>query len=229
MKRLSLALAALAVVGGAQAATVSFQYGLPITTSTTEITQSGALGLFDTSLGTLTSASLTVFGAAVFQFSVTNNAAQTQLANVTSSTSLFWSSSLAALNTPLSGATINLSFSTGPTNFAPGVTTTFGPSNQTGNSPFTFNDAATLAALSAAGGGTFNLTCQSLSGLTVAGGGGNLSIPQQTQAGCGAQITYTYEIPPPPPPPGVPEPASLALVGLALAGASFASRRRRQG
>ena len=229
MKRLSLALAALAVAGGAQAATVSFQYGLPIVTSVTEITQSGNLGLFNSTLGTLTSASLTVFGSAVFQFSVTNSAAQSQLANVTSSTALSWSSSVGALNAPLTGATINLSFSTGATSFAPGVPTPFGPSSQSGNTPFTFNDLPTLTALSAAGGGTFSLTCQSLSGLTVVGGGGNLSIPQQTQAGCGAQITYTYQPPPPPPPPGVPEPASLALVGLALAGASVASRRRRQG
>lgn len=228
MKRLSLALAALVVAGGAHAATVSFEYGLPVVTSTTEINQTGQLGLFNTSLGTLTGVSLTVFGAAVFEFSVTNTAAQSQTANVTSSTSLLWSSSLGALNAPLAGATINLALSTGAQVFVPGVTQNFGPSSQSGNTPFSFNDAATLAALSAAGGGTFDLTCQSLSGLTVAGGGGNLSIPQQTSAGCGASITYTYT-PDTPPPPGVPEPASLALVGLALAGASFASRRRRQG
>jgi hypothetical protein len=225
MKRLSLALAAMLVAGGVHASPVSFEFGLPITEVTTEISQTGALGLFDTNLGTLTGVSLTVFGSATFSFTVTNNAAQAQLAEVTARTRLFWSSDLAALN-PFLTDIISLQLSSGPQVFAAGSSQSFGPSTQTGQ--FTDDLISIGGALSAAGGGTFNLTCNSLSGLIVDGGGGNLSIPQSTQAGCGARITYTFTPPPPPPPPGVPEPASLALVGLALAGAGFASRRRRQ-
>ena len=54
MKKVSTALAALLLCAGAQAATVSFQYGMPLVQSTTEINQTGTLGLFNTALGTLT-------------------------------------------------------------------------------------------------------------------------------------------------------------------------------
>ncbi len=227
MKRLSLALAALLAVGGAQAATVSFQYGLPLplALSTTEINQTGTLGLFNSSLGTLTAISLTVYGAASFQFTGTNTAAQSQTASITGNTSLVWSSSIAAL-TPFLSDAINLTFSSGAQTYAVGQTRTFGPELVNGQS--TDNLFAIRNALSAAGGGTFTLNCVSLSGLAVQGGGGNIATTQATRAGCGAQITYTYDVPTPPPP-QVPEPASLALVGLALAGAAAASRRRRQG
>lgn len=218
MKKALFAAAAVLGAVAAQAATVTYSFGLPLVLATTEIDKTGSLGLFDSNLGTLTGATLTLEGGASFSFSGTNNAAQTQLANITSSTDLFWSTSLGAL-TPFLG-TISLSASSGAQNYAVGETKSFGPLLD--NDSQVDNLATILGSLQQSGGGTFDLRCQSLSGLLVQGGGGNIGTTQSTTAGCGATIVYDYTDRPA----QVPEPASLALVGVALAGLSFARRRK---
>ena len=220
MKKSAFALVAALAAFGAQAATVSFQYGLPVVLSTTEINQTGALGLFDSTLGTLTGASIEVFGEALFNFTGTNNANQSQRATLTSSTTLFWTSSLGALN-PFLADTIALSATSGSLVYAVGETKSFGPFPTASSN--VDNLAAILASLQQAGGGSFNVNCESLSGLTVLGGGGNISTTQATTAGCGARIVYDFTATPT----RVPEPTSLALVGLALAGIGAASLRRK--
>lgn len=214
-------IAALVVFGAvsAHAATVSYQYGLPIAQATTEIGQTGSLGLFDSSLGTLTGAALTIEGAATFAFSGANNSAQAQLARITSSTELLWSSSLAAINPFLNVFT--LSATSGFQSYAVGETKNFGPFNVSDSQ--VDNLSSILSSLQLAGGGNFDLTCNSLSGLTVAGGGGNISTTQATTAGCGASIVYEYTERTT----QVPEPGSLALMGLALSGLFVAAKRRK--
>ena len=107
--------------------------------------------------------------------------------------------------------------------YASGQTIDFGSLTDSG----TFSDdlVSILANLQAAGGGTFNVSCESLSGLNIQGGGGNLAAAQNTRTGCGARISYTYDavvIPP-----RVPEPASLGLVGLGLLVGGAASARSK--
>jgi PEP-CTERM motif len=220
MKRLSILAASLALAASAQAATVSFQYGLPILQTTTEIDQTGTLGLFNASQGTLTGAVLQIFGEATTTISLTNNAAQAQNARATSFVNLAWSSTVGAVDAILVND-IAINFTTGAAqSYAVGQTRSFGPLADAGSFSYSLTGAA-LTALT--GVGTFGINCASESGVTTLGGGGNVASSQRTQAGCGARIVYTFTAASTP----VPEPTSLALVGLALAVSGFTASRRK--
>ena len=73
MKSIAFFATALALTAGANAATVSYNFANPM--QTTEVNQTGNLGLFDSALGTLTSVSLSFSGANVTELTLINNAA----------------------------------------------------------------------------------------------------------------------------------------------------------
>ncbi len=208
-KKTVLAATAALVLGmgaNAHAAMIQFEFGIPVSQTTTEIDVDGTLSLFDPSLGTLNSATLTFFGESTQSFDVTNNSANTQLANVTSSVALLYGTSLGQ-----NGA-LNFSNSTGATNYNSGQTISFGPFNDAGSQVVNIANLASVT-----GVGTFAVSADSLSGIAIQGGGGNLSTNQTTTAGAGFRIVYDFDGPTPPGP-VVPEPSTMLLMGSGLLG-----------
>ncbi len=219
MKRLSLALAALLAVGGAQAATVS--YSASQSATATNWVASLALQQFNSSLGTLTGVSFSYDGSisSDFRLESLDSAPATVAANVAGS--IAFSGPFSNTLNITASATRNFSAFDGTVDFGgtSGAIINGVTGSQTGSNVVAGSFAAFI------GSGLFNVGVAA-TGLSNASGAGNLISQINTRALANITVTYTYDTPTPNP---TPEPASLALAGLALAGAAVASRRRRQG
>jgi len=222
MKKLSSLVLALAAAATAQAETVSFQDSRPL--ETTEIHQTLSLGLFDSNLGVLTGIALSINGQMLTDITLTNKATQNQRVTAVGTVDLNFSSDLSSLNLLFAASNpLALVATLKDVGLASNQTSVFNNQRDRESSLFDSQLNSFWSDFSRAGGGLFNVSCESLSGISVSGGGGNIQASQETQASCGAAITYTYG-----PPNPVPEPASLALVALAMVGATAVTRRRQR-
>lgn len=214
-----IAVAAMLGSFGANAATVSYSFGIPLALTPVDISPTGSLALFDSNLGILTGVDLRLSSGASLSFSATNVSAETRQANVTQSIDIFWNSGNVTVDSEIFAATTSFFASSGPVDFAAGQTLNFGPFSASDSD--LYNPQSFVASLQAAGGGNFTLTCSSLTGMRVTGGGGNVVPTQSATAGCGAEVVYTYSEN------QVPEPGTLLLAGLALAGLGAVRRYKK--
>ena len=104
MKKHLLALALIAATGAANAAVMSYNFSN--VEQTTEINQTGALGLFDSTLGTLTGVSLILNGSMTTTIDLSHTSSGSASGRATGQVTLDFFTTLAGLD--LSGATIDL-------------------------------------------------------------------------------------------------------------------------
>jgi hypothetical protein len=181
---------------------------------TTEINQAGSLDKFDGSLGTLNSAVLTLSGDSLSHTELENTAANSQFFSFESVLNFFFDASSVGVTVPAEAFRTDLGDTDGFVTLAAGAVLNLGDSIDTG----TFSVEITGAALNAfIGVGTFNTSCNTLSGSNFTGGGGNIVVSQTTTARCLGDIVYDFTAFTPPPV-SASSPATFLLLGAGLLG-----------
>ncbi len=208
----------MTLTGGAQALVITDSFSNAF--QTTEITQTGSLDFFNSSLGSLNSVTLTLSGNSLSESLLTNTAANSQFFSFDSILNFFFDLSSIGVATPAPAFTTTLATTGGFVSLASNASLSLGPNSDSGSLTLTFPGSGLPSIFAGAAGSSFNVGCSTISGSTFNGGGGNITNNQTTTANCAAEIAYDYT-----PSTSVPEPTVLWLFGAGLLG--FAGMRKK--
>jgi hypothetical protein len=204
----------------ASAASITYTDGLPLVFSVTEISGTLSIPQFDNMGGTLIldSVSWVVTGAVQGDITLTNDAAGAALVNAatTSDIALFNAEPFNVGTAPQ----ISLSAGTGVLTINPGETV--GPIAVSDTDTFARTKTTGLAGF--IGAGFVTMDYASLSGVSINGGGGNVSAEQTTFGAVGIEVTYNYSERPEE---VIPVPAALPLLATALGALGLYRSRRK--
>ena len=242
-KKLALATTALMLAAGAAHAsvttpiqTISFGPGL---TDYTNATQS--VNLFNTTLGTLDSFTITVSYGFNSVITISNQGSAASNGSVKTESAAGFGSTNSAANSILDNIVdTNGPATVGQLTLANSAYDQLGGVNQyvvNANSSQTYNSnkaaqtlgpivdstASDLQAFEAAGGGALAILFNTITGTDQTNTAGNSSSTQSTTATGVFKIFYTYDVAPPV---GVPEPASMAILGAGLIFTGLIRRHR---
>ncbi|GAC20517.1 choice-of-anchor E domain-containing protein [Paraglaciecola arctica] len=209
----------LAIASSAQATVITSSFTNAF--EVTEINQTGSLSQFDSALGTLNSATLTLSGESLSSTVLTNNAANPANFSFTSVLNFFFDASSVGVTTPVPAFVTQLASTAGFVNLGSGASLNLGPVSDIASYSVTLTGGDLTAFV---GTGLFDTSCSTLSGSTFVGGGANISNDQTTSAFCSASISYDYTETTATP---VSAPASALLFGAGLLGLAVTRRNKK--
>lgn len=205
-----------ASIGSATAATISWSDSVPVTLTDWSDNFTGSK--FDSTLGTLQSVGIYLYGDVLGYVQFTNNTATNKTyREVRLGTDV-------TVTLPVQGD-VTVSSSDAHTYLSPYIPV---PSNSTVTSEilYGFNstnelytDLLTLAAFTGSGNIIIPVSSLGYAGYT---GSSNMQVDPYADSLANITVTYTYESTP------VPEPSTLILVGLGVAGAAILARKKKQ-